>query len=543
LESEFNTVRGLINDLLRRLIGASIRSLGLFLSALQRIKISTFCWNQKRLRRRYGITSDTPILSFGPELEQLIRVAAANAGAGAKYALTSGSTSRAKRILYTKRRLLAVKLTYVDFFARLCWSLRIKRTGLFVFSSAIGSAGKYAGKDDSLTSLLLEERGSPPYLSTLQAPYRIIYHPAIQSLISEYGTTAVRLWILAIANPGVLYSTNPSTLSTFFDELASEWTQSSALIRDWCRKPEVFSGAIHKIAGRLQSSDSASRLACIACSDVALPLRVCAPAVEAYVCWVGGYVKPFLDRLAIHLPPERYRLIPMYSMSTETLETVGHFQGNRHCFLPLASKVLYEFIEEGSEDTTQNLRFASQLQEGKIYSMIVSDPHGLRRYQTGDLFVCNEFVSGLPDLHFVRRRNLEYSFTGEKLTAEHVMTAFEVLRAEYPDLRDGKFLTCIPSHPPDECIPHYKIVVVDGAGQTLTSTDELAKRCDELLGEVNHEYKSKHESGRLGPARCVVLSPREFINRTTSRQQSDTWEAQFKFLPLYRRTWESHVEV
>ena len=38
----------------------------------------------------------------------------------------------------------------------------------------------------------------------------------------------------------------------------------------------------------------------------------------------------------------------MYSMSTETLETVGHFGGNKISFLPLASQVLYEFIEEGS---------------------------------------------------------------------------------------------------------------------------------------------------------------------------------------------------
>ena len=43
-------------------------------------------------------------------------------------------------------------------------------------------------------------------------------------------------------------------------------------------------------------------------------------------------------------------MIPMYSMSTETLETVGHFENNKVSFLPLASQVLYEFIEEGLDD-------------------------------------------------------------------------------------------------------------------------------------------------------------------------------------------------
>jgi hypothetical protein len=476
------------------------------------------------------------VLPYGPELKDLIKSASANAGKTAKFASTSGSTSTPKRILYTERRLRVVKHAFVDFFARCCWAMQLSRTSLYVFSPL----NSRNSDDHSLTSMLVEERGLPPYLSCLQAPYRVHQHPAMQSMIVEYGFTAVRLWVIAISNPGVLYSTNPSTLSTFLDELATDWQRSSSLIRDWRAKPELFPQPIRKLANRLQSRESAARLAHIAGSDVALPLHVCAPAIATYVCWVGGYVKPFLERLAQHLPPERYRLVPMYSMSTETIETVGHFEGNNVNFLPLATSVLYEFVEEGMADRPENLRLASELEPGKNYAMVVSDPYGLRRYQTGDLFFCKEIVSGLPDLHFARRRDLEYSFTGEKLTAEHVAAAFGFLRAEYPDLKEGKFLTCIPSQPAGEPVPHYKIVVVDGIGKTPTLTDGLAKRYDELLGELNHEYKGKHESGRLGPAQCVVLSPREFINRTAGLE-NDASEAQFKFLPLYQTTWESRA--
>ena len=527
-------MRGLINDGLRRAIANAIRAFGYALTLRHRIRVRNFIRTQKRLRIRYGITDQTPVLPYGPELEALIKSASANAGKTGKFASTSGSTSTPKRILYTKRRLRIVKHAFVDFFARCCWAMRLSRTSLYVFSSL----NCRNSDDHSLTSMLVEERGLPPYLSCLQAPYRVHHHPAMQSLIVEYGATAVRFWIIAMSNPGVLYSTNPSTLSTFLDELATDWQRSSALIRDWCAKPELFPQPIRKLANRLQSRHSAARLTRIAASDVALPLDVCAPAIATYVCWVGGYVKPFLERLAQHLPPERYRLVPMYSMSTETIETVANFEGNNVNFLPLAGSVLYEFVEEGRTDRPENLRLASELEPEKSYAMVVSDPYGLRRYQTGDLFVCKGMVSGLPDLHFARRRNLEYSFTGEKLTAEHVATAFEFLRAEYPDLKEGKFLTCIPSQPAGDPVPHYKIVVVDGIGKMATITDGLAKRYDELLGEINHEYKDKHESGRLGAARCVVLSPREFINRTAGLEK-DTTEAQFKFLPLYQTTWES----
>jgi GH3 auxin-responsive promoter len=525
-------MRGIINDCLRRLIALGIKLLGLALAVRQRIQISTFGRNQKRLKRRYRINPTTPILTFGPEQEQFIEEAALRVGPGARFAFTSGSTAKRKRILYTKRRLRAVRLAYVDFFARCCWSRGIDRTSLYVFSSV--------ARDDSLTSMLLEESDLPSYLSSLQAPYRVHRAAAMQSLITDYGVTAVRLWILAISNPGVLYSTNPSTLSTFLDQLTAEWQRSSELIKDWCRSPEAFSDEVRIIARRLESRGSHYRLRGIARSEVALPLSVVAPACEAYICWSGGYVKPFLDRLANHLPTNRYQLIPMYSMSTESLETVGHFNGNTLSFLPLANHVLYEFIEEGLEDQPQNLQTSDQLTPGKTYSMVVSDRFGLRRYQTGDLFLCSGVIAGLPDLRFIRRRDLEYSFTGEKLTGEHVTMAFDVLRKEY-DLGTEAFLTCVPSQPAGEAIPHYKIILVDGL-ITDARPGELARRCDELFSKVNAEYRNKHQSGRLGRVRFLSLSRSEFIKGVAGRQRSHTWEAQFKFLPLYRSTWESLME-
>src|SRR5688572_5953250 len=273
-------MRSLINDCLRTMIGLGTLGLGLLLTIVQRVRVGTFVWSQQRLASKYQITSDTPVLKFGPELELLIERAADRAGKGALFACTSGSTARPKRILYTKGRLRAVKLSYVDFIARCCWALGIKRTSLYVFSAL--------SKDNSLTSMLLEEKGMPSYLSSLQAPYRVHCHPAMQSLVSEYGATAVRLWILAIANPGILYSTNPSTLSSFLDDLATDWQSSARLIQDWCRNSEVFDDGVHAIANRLDSRGSRRRLKRIAQSDASLPLEICAPAVETYICWVGG---------------------------------------------------------------------------------------------------------------------------------------------------------------------------------------------------------------------------------------------------------------
>ena len=500
-------MRALLNDYLRYVIGWTIKFLGLVGSGAQLLQIISFRANQKRLKRKYGISYDTPALPYGPEVENSIRNAALVHGSNARFATTSGSTGKPKKILYTPRRLFAMKLIFSDMFARVCFACRIARTSLYVFSSF--------ETDTSLTSLLLDERSLPNYFSTLQAPYRVQHHPAIRSLVSKYSATAVRLWLLTVSNPGVIYSTNPSTISTFLDEVARDWPRSSRLINDWCGDPASFTPAVHKIFHRLKSRGYRKRLKQITLSDGPMSLASCAPAVKTYICWTGGYVQPFLDCLAKYLPAPRYTLIPMYSMSTETIETLSHFGDHDAAFLPLAPGIVYEFV-----DDTGNLIDPDQLEPDKLYEMVVSDAHGLKRYRTDDLFRCERKIHNLPDLTFVRRRTLAYSFTGEKLTGEQLSAVFEQLRLMYPTLLTDRFLTCVPSQP-----PHYKLLLI---GDSRPGDDLIAASCDALLCEINCEYRTKRSSGRLGPIELVNIKLNDFV------QTNPTWGTQFKFLPLIR---------
>jgi hypothetical protein len=488
-------MRARLNDCLRLVIARCIQISGVAFNILLRFRLTRFRFKRARLKRKYK--RDLHLRTDG------------------RYALTSGSTGDPKRILYTNARLRACKFVFSDMFARACRAFRIKRTSLYVFSSF--------APDDSLTSLLLEEVELPNYLATLQAPYRVQRHPAMCALAAEYGPTAVRLWIMAISNPGVLYCTNPSSLSMFFEELANHWRESSALIRNWCQDHKRFNADVRKIARRLDSTGSRQRLETIAASEEAVPVSAWAPALEAYICWTGGYVKPFLDRLQTYLPPSRYRLLPMYSMSTETIETLSYFQNDEVLFLPLAPGVVYEFLEP----ETERLLGPHKLKPGKTYEMIVSDQYGLRDYRTNDLFLCRRKIKGLPDLALVRRRGLAYSFTGEKLTGEQVSIVFDKLRRQYPQVFANNYLTCMPSAGEDT-IPHYKLVVI-GDRKLAASVEGLARSCDEMLSEVNCEYRSKRTSGRLGTVTLLELGTREFAKTFSPHGH---WESQFKFLPL-----------
>ena len=246
-------MRAWINDALRAAIGISLRIAGALFELRHRLRIRNFRSSQSRLQRRYRIGPDTPIsdnigLPSGDPTRRVStrrRRGARHGPRSARLAKTSGSTGRPKEIPYTNARLRAVRFTFIEVFLRCFWNLDVARTSLYVFGSL--------DNDESLTALLLEETRTPSRLAILQAPYRVERHPALQDLRDRYGTCALRLWIVSLSNPGVLYSTNPSTLSTFFDELSRNWHESSALVRDYVRKPHTFPASIRRIARRLVS--------------------------------------------------------------------------------------------------------------------------------------------------------------------------------------------------------------------------------------------------------------------------------------------------
>ena len=530
-------MRGLVNDALRRLVGFSIVALGFWLDVVQRWRIRAYRFTQARLRVRYGISDSTPVLSFGPEQQATIAERAKRERGPIRYAETSGSTDAPKKLLYPLKRIARAKWAFIDAFARAFARTPWRRHSLYVFSSL--------HEDGSLTALMLAEKALPSYLATLQAPDRLQSQPALRDLAGRYGDAALRLWVLCLANPGVLYSTNPSTLSTFLDTMRAEWTTFTALIRDFALHPEMFQRSVHHLAGRLTSRGAASRLRSVAESATPLPLSLVAPAVHTYVCWTGGYVQPFLSRLAQLLPAPWYRLLPMYSMSTETPETTPCYRGDSVAFLPLAQGVLFEFLPDGADDDAARLVLPHALEASHPYTLVVSDAYGLRRYQTDDLFLCVGFVSGLPDLRFVRRRSLSYSFTGEKLTGEQVSIALDRLRNDFASLGDESFLTCMPSSPGAGALPHYRLVRIERPGTSGTvSMDAAALRCDVLIGEINREYRVKREGGRLGPMRGATVSQEDFLARIGAGHHRTSWDTQFKFLPLYCRRWEwAHESV
>ena len=231
---------------------------------------------------------------------------------------------------------------------------------------------------------------------------------------------------------------------------------------------------------------------------------------------------------------------PCIRCRRETVETITHFGRDGIAFLPLAPGVFYEFLHDDASQRPENLQPASRLRTGRTYRMVVSHPYGARRYGTGDVFLVKEWVGGIAGSSLSAAiGGWGYSFTGEKLTGEQLSEAFGKIRGDYPAMEDADFLTCFPSNPDTDPIPHYKLTLIRGDGLPECVLPGIAERCDRLLAELNPEYRNKRESRRLGPVRFQQMNASEFRRRMGAGPAPPGLGAQFKFLPLYPRLWES----
>lgn len=513
------------NDLGRSAIAVGLHLAGRAAVLHHHLRLTVRPWRESRLRRRLGITPATPVTHDLPD---------PGGGAGDAVALTSGSVGEPKRVPYPRARLAAIRGVFADGMLRLIVARRVRRPSLYVFGAL--------EPDRSLSSLLVRERRAPPWPVLLQAPYRAQADPSLRELKERYGAPALRLLVLTLSNPGILYATNPSTLSTFFEALEADWEAAAALVRVVVRDPEQMSSSAGRIFRRLASKGARGRLIRVAESASPLPITVWAPGVSIYVCWTGGAVAPFLERLDQRLPAPRFTREPMFSMSTETVETIPDYRLPETAFLPAAPGVVHEFRRVAGPEATPPLLGARELQPGGTYEMVVSHGYGPRRYATGDLFRVARMVAGLPDLRFLGRRGLGWSFTGEKLTAEQVGLAFEALWAEYPELRERTWLALFPEEPGGAALPCYHLAVVARAARRPGAPPAgLAGRLDALLGDHNLEYRAKRASRRLGGVRASALELADFLRRAGGEGSAHV-DAQFKFQPFYPRRWEEERE-
>lgn len=418
------------------------------------------------------------------------------------WVLTSGTSKEPKKIPYDEKRIKDLNKVFLKSMIVLTSEFKGPKT-FFAFGSL--------EKDQSLTSSMVDEYDRPSLMELLQAPYRYLATEEGKKLRLLAGDLGARVAILVVTKPRFVYATNPSTITHFLDEVQKNWSEIQIHLQNLVKDESVLKSLL-----RLEDGDGKKNL------DVILnkgPEKLF-PELVAVITWDGGYVKTFLDRLMTMLPAKT-RHLPMYSMSTETIETLPHRVRGKIVFMPTMKHTLPEFMDKNGK-----LLRANELEANSTYTLIITNHFGLERYDTQDEFLVTEMIDRLPALKFLRRRNVTASLTGEKITEPQALLLQQMLREKYPELLKSS-LSLFPVIDNKEA--RYHMVII---GEELNNQNTISLDAEKFLGEINSEYKDKVKSGRLLPIHLKKMSVRELASLMG---QENRWESQFKVMPLYEK--------
>lgn len=157
----------------------------------------------------------------------------------------------------------------------------------------------------------------------------------------------------------------------------------------------------------------------------------------------------------------------------------------------------YEFRVPGATDEAPTMTIGN-LEEGRVYEMVVTTKSGLYRYCCGNLFRVVGWMHEVPRVEFVARTGT-VDLTGEKLSEEQAQTALADVVAGAPV---AAATLCATWGTP----PYYTALFEPTAPWSAARCAEVAAQMDDFLRRNNSRYKWKRDWNELAPLAVRVVS-------------------------------------
>jgi len=172
-----------------------------------------------------------------------------------------------------------------------------------------------------------------------------------------------------------------------------------------------------------------------------------------------------------------------------------------------ATSTFYEFVPASEiHNEHPSALLAHEVEPGERYVLVVTTAGGLFRYNMGDVVHVTARAAEAPLIEFLNKGEHIANLTGEKVTEHHVTTAVNQVAAAF-GLSLAGYCLC----PTWDLVPYYTLLVETDDVPAETAP-RVATAVDAALAHLNMEYETKRDSGRLRPIRVKTLP-------------SGTWEA------------------
>ena len=242
------------------------------------------------------------------------------------------------------------------------------------------------------------------------------------------------------------------------------------------------------------------------CSGSLIPAEYW-PNLSLIGCWKGGTVGHYLEKFHDWFNPEGRRDIPVRDwgyLSSEARGSIPLSDVGSKGILTIASN-FFEFVEvedlESKRDNPSSWSFLTvgDIEDGKEYYIFITTTAGLYRYDINDVIQVAGRYNKTPEIVFLRKGRGMTNITGEKVSVNQIITAFQNVahdtgatpdhfKAE-ADIDNSRYV--------------FRIEFTKRVGAEIEKA--FLKGLDDQLKRINIEYKAKRDSQRLKPPVLHVM--------------------------------------
>lgn len=197
---------------------------------------------------------------------------------------------------------------------------------------------------------------------------------------------------------------------------------------------------------------------------------------------------------------------------------------------------IFEFIpyrEEAAEGRAERPRLIDELETGREYEILVTNFSGFYRYRLEDIVKVTGFCGESPVVEVCFRKNQAINIAGEKTDLQTIAKAVEKLGQhrefeiyEY-SIYDDK--TLLPGR--YQCFLEVKNT---GKKPVFTEKQNMGAQLDEILMELNDDYRDLRQLGMIGQAAVYIVASGTHMEcrKLFQKKQAQTKPMQYLSNPM-----------
>ena len=230
------------------------------------------------------------------------------------------------------------------------------------------------------------------------------------------------------------------------------------------------------------------------------------PDLALIGCWKGGTVSSYIDQFPEWFDPDHHGMVPIRDW--------GYLSSEARCTIPLSdlgsAGVLtvgtnfYEFVsvqdvdEHPDDHAAWTFLGVDEVERDREYYIFITTTGGLYRYDINDVVEIMGTHNNTPTLVFKRKGRGMTNITGEKLSVNQVIAAFDVAQKGL-----GIHIPHFKAEPDQEGSRY--VFKVEAPELKPDQRRRLLGIVDRSLGELNVEWESKRKSLRLNDPVLQVM--------------------------------------